>query len=116
MTLEELRIGNKVLADDGEVLNVYGLVRTTNTNCIVHSAGGLFTYLENIVGIELTIEMLINYDFTYHEEKNHEGYWAKDNFILYEDFDGKFSWDCLVDVIYLHQLQNCYHDFIGAEL
>lgn len=51
MTLEELRIGNKVLADDGEVLNVYGLVRTTNTNCIVHSAGGLFTYLENIVGI-----------------------------------------------------------------
>jgi len=116
MTLEELRIGNKVLSDEGEVLNIFGLVRTTNEECIVHSAGGQFTYIEGISGILLTVEILINYDFTYKEVDHEVGYWEKDNFLVFENEDGLFSYDALVLITYLHHLQNCYYEFTSNEL
>ena len=116
MTLQELRIGNEVIDLDGNLRKVHGLVKTPNESCIVHSVGGQFTYIEEIVGIPLTVEHFINHDFAYEEFEAGVGYWMKNQFTAFEGDDGSFSFDSLGRMEYLHELQNCYFAFVGQEL
>lgn len=111
MKASELRIGNKLQKETGEIFTVLRLDNTDDV--LVEEQRGLLTLGYNLFGIPLTEEWLVKFGFKQWGDKYTFGlkginiHHRKRGFVLRKS----------VPIIkYVHQLQNLYFALTGEEL
>ena len=129
MQENELRIGNLVLDEDGEVLPVVNIMTESIFGSIVSHNRTLFSDVSSIKGIPLTGEWMIKFGFDNHNEqfsiktgwyyglgqvKKQTSLKIKhtkaNNYFVISPANGS------IYIKYVHQLQNLYFALTGEEL
>lgn len=124
MKAEDLRIGNKLQKDNGEIFTV---LRLDNTNdVLVEEQRGLLTLDYNLFGIVLTEEWLLKFGFK--AESNYSNYILNGieitsslRIIATNErkrfwLDGEIPDAWKISLDHIHQLQNLYFALTGTEL
>jgi hypothetical protein len=112
MNANELRIGNKVLNQYGDIETI-----TELSKIIANFETGCSTY-GIIEPIPLTEDWLIKFGF----KKNKTHFYEKGRFVYRHDFGWKIlenwvkDWVGVAEIKYVHQLQNLYFALMGKEL
>ena len=117
----ELRIGNKLQKETGEIFTV---LRLDNTNdVLVEEQRGLLSLGYNLFGIHLTPEILEKCGWVWNEEcKSFEGKDVRMNLEFREANSSYTMFNYILrakiadKIFYLHQLQNLYYALTGEEL
>jgi hypothetical protein len=122
LTHKDLRIGNKVQKDNGEIFTVLRL--DNSDDILVEEQRSLLTLGHNLFGIPLTKEVLI-FKFGFEFEVKYgfrEIYWLKNTFRVEVCADGRVAVYYTSDksliafIDYVHQLENLYFALTGTEL
>lgn len=122
MKANELRIGNKLQKDNGDIFTVLRLDDTYDI--LVCEQRGLLTLDYNLFGILLTEEWLLKAGFEKKVRHDFEGCKKIPVFALYSFSitiwdDGHFFHDWIggnIEIKYVHQLQNLYFALTRQEL
>jgi hypothetical protein len=127
----ELRIGNKLIANKGYMGKVLAFERfNTDKNVVFFSDGsehGIGEFIEDCIGVPLTEEILLKCGFQHHKYANDESFFemqiSKDIFLNYSPFHCRYilrkQWYGNIyngNIEYLHQLQNLYFALTKTEL
>jgi hypothetical protein len=108
--IKELRIGNYVLSGCNELVKIEGIISKNNT-------GGYL--LETLKPIPINEEWLLNFGFdTFYINGKLTHYRINSYFIRYDgqDFYFELGKGMIIEVIYIHQLQNLYFCICGKEI
>ena len=124
MKANELRLGNFVIDEDGDVLPITAITPTT----VFHN-GDLFSAINTIIGVPLTEGWLIKFGFEKYNNSNFSidvGSYYSCNEIRNSKMKLKFTkaknWrvenyaNKTIKFNYVHQLQNLYFALTGKEL
>lgn len=125
----ELRIGNKLQKDNGEIFTILRLDNTQDV--LVEEQRGLLTLGYNLFGIPITEDWLKRFGFKVRESSTCKEYYIGENHIT-KDWLFDLIWLEKPDLIgaanapfyrngrhtifYVHQLQNLYFALTGEEL
>jgi len=116
MKANELRIGNRLQKDNGEIFTV---LRVDNTqDVLVEEQRGLLTLGYNLLGIRLTGEHLLKLGFTKDDEYP---MYYKSGFTLSLSDEGyslhiNLEYMLVKKIEYVHKLQNLWYELTGEEL
>lgn len=120
MKARELRIGNKLQKDNGEIFTVLRLDQTKDI--LVEEQRGLLTLDYNLFGIPLTEEWLLKLGAKYINYKENQDYYQIPTKLLPLNITPRlknkvdFGFGFLRYCEYVHQLQNLYFTLTGEEL
>lgn len=114
MNAKEVRIGNWVLDESGEKVQIEGVMNASGNEDACILSGGCWLQIHRFKPIPLTEEWLERFGINEYNIINDKIYIHREDDYFQVSEDGFYR--CSTEIKYVHQLQNLYHALRGEEI